>query len=197
MDLAANRTRWYQKIARRVGSKVLFAADKNWPKLIENDPLLRVDGLILFKSPAQAWISQRSKLPDDGDAVYYEKLEQYTQSWCRSYEPFLNSFSPAGETIFLCFDDFAAKPHRLLPPLCAALGLPYDGEVLQRAHRRHTIGGNKRTMSGLRADDYAVSIKPLPEPVLPPQEHRVLIQNKQMQDLFSTMRRHHVKVFGE
>jgi hypothetical protein len=54
MDLAANRTGWYQKIADRAETDVLIAADKNSPKIVENDPLLRFEALILFKSPLQA-----------------------------------------------------------------------------------------------------------------------------------------------
>jgi hypothetical protein len=198
MDLTADRRDWYQKIAGRVGTKTLFAADKNWSKLIDNDPFLRMDALVLFKSPEQAWSSQRSKLAAEREPAFYEEqLGRYMRNWSRNYEMLLNSCALQGEKTFLFFDAFARDRGKQLAKLCEALGVPYDETVLSRAERRHTIGGNGKTVRTLRAEDYAVSIEPLPEAILTQRERGTIAGNEPMQEIFATMRRQHRTLFGD
>ncbi|MFW5655579.1 MAG: tetratricopeptide repeat protein, partial [Roseicyclus sp.] len=57
LGMAADRRRWYHRIAARLGVTCLISSDKNYAKLLDNDPLLRFKCLVLFKSPEQAWRS--------------------------------------------------------------------------------------------------------------------------------------------
>jgi hypothetical protein len=188
MDLAANRTNWYQKIGQRLGTKVLTSADKNWSKLLWNDPLLRMDALVLFKSPAQAWSSQRTKLPPGDGSAYEERLEKYIRTWCDHYSAFVGSFNPCGTVTFLCFDNFAASRGKLLGPLCAALDLAYEESALTQVRRGHAIGGNKNALGRLRTSDYAFNVLPLPDVDLPPREAAMLDENTEMQELYAILR---------
>ena len=59
------------KIAGRLETSILISADKNPPKLVDNDPLLRFSALAMFKSPMQAWASQLAKLAKGQNADFY------------------------------------------------------------------------------------------------------------------------------
>ena len=193
MDLAANRTAWYQKIGERLGTKVLASADKNWSKLLANDPLLRMDAVVLFKSPVQAWSSQRVKLPL-GDGAHEERLEKYIRSWCNHYAALIGSFKPIGTVTFLCFDEFAATRGKLLGRLCEVLNLPLQDGGLTHVRRGHAIGGNRNAIGRLRTSDYEFEVLPLTEVDLPPRELAMLNENTEMQELYATMRREHDQI---
>lgn len=174
-SLMADKTHWYRKIAAQLGSRHLVSADKNLPKLVEKDPLLELSGLVVFKSPEQAWHSHLVKLRKDHDAAWYEEeCLKYLNTWGRSYRSYLDHFRPQGEVVFLNFDAFTRDPEPLLRAVCARLKLPFDREVLRRTAPGHAIGGNAGSMRRLREKDYAVHIESLPEPEIDPR-HRELI----------------------
>ena len=54
MGLLADPSDWYQKIAARLGTRVLVSADKNYRKLETLDPELRLDAVVLYKDPLLA-----------------------------------------------------------------------------------------------------------------------------------------------
>lgn len=173
--LAADRSKWYFRIAQQLGTDLIVSADKNPSKLIENDPLLRMDMLVLFKSPLQAWVSQLDKLPKGMQPEFYvQELEKYIPQWCRSYEAFLHQFKPAGKVAFLSFDSFVERPKPILQAICAALNLPFDEGVLVRTVPGHAIGGNGRAMARLRDNDYAVNILPLDPPGLTAEQTAII-----------------------
>ena len=189
VDLAASFTRWYQKIAARVGTKLLFSADKNPPKLIDNDPLLRMSALVLFKSPAQAWASQLAKIQEGNAAAFFdEALEKYIQTWTRTYRVFLDHFKPCGDIVFLYFDGFAENPELNFGAACRALGLPEQVSVLKRMRTSHSIGGNSNAMKRLREADYAVSVTPLPAPSIPTRHRERIAAAEEMQTTFADLR---------
>jgi hypothetical protein len=173
--LAANHTKWYFRIARAMGTRTLISADKNVPKLVDNDPLLRLDALVVFKSPAQAWASTLDKLPRDKEPDFYaSECIRYMEIWSKSYKSILDQFSPVGKVVFLNFDAFAEKPRVLFEQLCKALSLPFDPSALQRVAPGHAIGGNARTLARLRMNDYRVDIFPLPTPDIPVEQIRLI-----------------------
>jgi len=187
-ELAADPTNWYFKIARRLDTKILVSADKNPPKLVDNDPLLRFDSIVLFKSPMQAWFSQLSKLPTGRDADYYaSECERYLIVWSRSYQTFIERFNPQGKVAFVNFDTFARRPREILSALCRALSLPFDESVLRVTKPGHAIGGNMGSVKKLREKDYGVDIQPLPEPKVPSAHLDLIERHAEAQQIFAWM----------
>lgn len=186
--MAADHTNWYSKIADRLKTDILISADKNWPKLIDNDPLLRLDALVLFKSPLQAWASTFDKLPTGRDSSFYvAECEKYLSTWTRSYGAFLDLFVPQGKVVFLHFDSFAEYPEKILPAVCKALSLTYDHHVLEAVTPGHAIGGNSRALKRLRANGYAMEIRSLPKPSIPPEQLKVIFENEGVQQIYARM----------
>jgi hypothetical protein len=196
-DLAADHTDWYQRIAQRLETRLLISADKNLPKLIENDPLLRCDALVMFKSPKQAWLSQLTKLPAGKDGAYYlAECERYAGKWASAYRSFIEHLRPRGKVVFFCFDAFPQAPHQSIEALCSALELPFDEAVLSETRPGHAIGGNRGAMASLRAEDYRVKIAALPAPDFPPEQHHVIDNHDGMQQVFATMKAEHDRMIG-
>lgn len=173
--MAADHTNWYFRIARQLGTGILVSADKNLPKLVDNDPLLRLDALVLFKSPVQAWISARDKLPQDRDPAFYvSECRNYLTVWTRAYQTFFRKFRPQGNVVFLSFDVFAARADEIFAQLCGTLSLPFEEGALKMITSGHAIGGNSRALNRLRALHYRTEIAPLPEPRLPAGESKTI-----------------------
>jgi hypothetical protein len=187
-DLAADHTDWYFKIADRLGTGILISADKNPPKLVDNDPLMRFSALVMFKSPAQAWASKLSKLPQGQDAAFYKgECEKYTVVWTRTYRTFLDYLRPRGNVVFFFFDAFTQAPRENFESLCRAFDLPFTPDVLKQTRPGHAVGGNKGSMERLRSRDYGVEVEPLPEPDFPIEHRRILESHHEMQDTFAAM----------
>lgn len=192
LGLAADHTDWYRKIAARLGTDILVSADKNAPKLVDNDPLLNLSALVVFKSPEQAWRSKLNKLPADRDADYYEaECQTYIPVWTRSYRTYLDRFNPAGTVGYLNFDAFALCPAPLLRAVCDTFGLPFDESVLTRTEPGHAIGGNTGSMARLRALDYGVKIAALPDADLDPAHTALIADDKAMQDTWAELMEKH------
>ena len=182
ISLAVNPHRWYHTIARRLETGILVSADKNIAKLIDNDPLLRFHALILFKSPEQAWVSQRSKLPEGRDtSLYAAELSKYLDVWSSAYRSFLDAFAPADGASFLCFDEFTVSPAKFLKPLCQSIDLPCDPSVLTETRPGHAIGGNSVAMKRLREKDYMVKIEPIATADLTASERRLISEHARTQ----------------
>jgi hypothetical protein len=183
--LAIDPSRWYAKIAHRLATPVLVSADKNLPKLVDNDPLLRFTGLVVFKSPLQAWASQLAKMPAGGSSGFQAAaLERYAETWRGAYDGFLHGFEPRGGAVFLPFDAFAARPHAGLAALTEALGLEHDDSVLNRTRPGHAIGGNAGAMRRLRDADYGVNISELPTPAVPAEQAEWLARHRPVQETY-------------
>ncbi|MBV8977703.1 MAG: hypothetical protein JOZ13_10030 [Alphaproteobacteria bacterium] len=190
--LAADRTNWYFRIAERLGAQTLVAGDKNPAKILDNDPLLRFDALLLFKSLPQAWWSELQKRkPGHDEAYYLAECERYIGTWCQNYAMFLESFSPQGKMVAVSFEEFTRAPVRVLRAACEALSLPFDEQVLKFAKPGHAIGGNDRAVRRLKTADYAPDITPLEPPPLP-DSHRHLIQKSaEVKRVFSLLQTAH------
>jgi hypothetical protein len=174
--LAADHADWYFRIADQIGTKTLISADKNPQKLADNDPLLRLDGLVVFKSLPQAWMSELHKRPPGKDKEYYRaECERYVAIWALSYRTYLEHFRPTGKVAFLSFEAFARDPAPVLEAACGALSLEFDAGVLTAIRPGHAIGGNARAMSRIRNTNYAPGIS-APEPLDLPDSHLRLIE---------------------
>jgi hypothetical protein len=189
-DLAMDRTNWYFKIAERLNTKILVSADKNPPKLVENDPLLRMDCIVLFKSPESAWQSHRDKLPKtalDTEEKLFDQMDKYMRVWERTYRTFLKDFAPKGQMIFLFFDEFTTDPHTSIEKLCTALGLSYDSSLQEHTTPGHAIGGRSTTMRLLRESDYRTEIILLRPARLSESEAELIQTNSAVQIVFKEM----------
>lgn len=177
-ELQADPVNWYYQIAERLHCKTLVSADKNYVKLTEQDPLLRLDAIVLFKSPIQAWYSNYKKidLPDSTMSPITD-LEVYMQKWRSAYDSFLDQFDNRGDKIFLSFDAFCEEPEYHLRRLSMMLELKFNPVILeQAASGQHCFGGNSGVNRSLRSREYQFSIDKLPKPALPP-EHIEAIHN--------------------
>jgi Sulfotransferase family len=178
--LARDATDWYAKIAVRLDTHNLVSADKNAAKLVDLDPLLRFDALVLFKDPIQAWMSARRKLPEGRGAEFYrDACIDYLALWADRYSTFLDHFHPQGKLLFLQFDEFARKPAELLKNICGALDLAFYADVFEAPRQGHPIGGN--TLYADRAD---VRIAPLAGPDCPDDEFRLIAEAGRAQAVF-------------
>jgi len=187
-ELVADRSDWYYKIAERLECDVLFTADKNIPKLIENDPLLRMDGVVVFKSPAQAWYSHLTKLAQGlGDEFYKNAFEKYLKTWTNAYSAYLDTFKPKGNLVFMNFDRFSNNPEQVFTCLLNELNLPMDLSVLDSAKPGHAIGGNGKAMSRIRDKDYKISIYPLKELDLPDYQLSAIAGSEELQNVYQRM----------
>jgi len=190
--LAADRTDWYFKIARQLGTGLLVSSDKNPPKIADHDPLLRFDALVLFKSLAQAWWSELQKRPQGRDEEYYRgECEKYVATWAQSYATFLESFSPQGRVAFLSFEEFTRDPGGALEAVCRALALQFDEAVLRSARPGHAIGGNARAMTKLRSAHYAPDISPLAPCELPASHARIIAGSTEAARVFDLLQAAH------
>ena len=170
-SLGANPKNWYFRIAARLGASTLVSADKNLPKIVLNDPLLRCDALVLFKSPKQAWYSEMVKRPrPDSPAEAFEQIQRYMAMWRASYADMVEHLKPQGRKLFVSFDDLTRDPNSVLRAIAQGFGLDFEERALVQSIPGHSIGGNDGSMRRLRETNYAVRIEPLP-PVAIPAEH--------------------------
>jgi hypothetical protein len=194
-DLAADHKDWYPRIAQRLAASILVSSDKNWRKLVDNDPLLRLDALVLFKSPEQAWRSKRARLPAGESPEFYEaKLMRHLRSWWRAYSVYLADFRPTGTVQYVWFDEFALRRGAGFQLLCELLDLPYDANVVRRIRPGHSLEGNDATVARLHDDKLALDILPLPAPDFPAREREIIEANETVQSLFNSMLERRMKL---
>ena len=100
VGLLAEPRDWYQKIATRLGTRILVSADKNYRKLENLDPELRLDALVLYKDPLQAASSHLRYSGRRGASAPTERdAAEYLETWARSYEHFLDRFPAQGRKV--------------------------------------------------------------------------------------------------
>jgi hypothetical protein len=149
---------------------------------------MRFDALVMFKSPAQAWMSTLRKMPPDRDAAFYlHKCEDYLALWTDRYRTLLDHFAPQGRVVFMYFDTFAQTPRNVLKNLCRALDLPFEAGVLETAARRHAMGGNPNAVTALYVRAGPIEIAPLARPDCPPDQLRAIEESKPVQQIFARL----------
>ena len=188
VNLAADPRDWYFKIAKRLQADVLVSADKNLPKLVLNDPKLRLDALVLFKSPKQAWASVFSKQPAGlGAEELHAKLLDFMGKWRNTYAQMLSLLTPKGRKIFVNFDQLTINPESQMRRITAELSLPFEMRMLQQLVPGHSIGGNRRIYLRLIASNYGVAIQPLGVPDIPGDHAAWIDQQSDHADLLNAM----------
>jgi len=188
--LALNPTDWYFRIAERLGAEVLVSADKNLPKIVLNEPWLRLQALVVFKSPKQAWSSTYSKLPAPETAeAGFEAMVQYMRVWRLAYAEMVDAFKPLEGKVFLDFDQFALDPANTFRSLVEVLGLPHEPLALTEPAPGHSIGGNSNAVRQLRAAGHRVDVRPLGNPAIPADHAAWIDGQADLTDLHAVMRR--------
>jgi hypothetical protein len=188
--LALNPTDWYFRIAERLGADTLVSADKNLPKIVLNEPWLRLRALVVFKSPKQAWASNYSKLPAGATSdAATEAMGQYMRTWKAAYGEMVERFKPADGKVFLDFDRFAIDPQTVFPALVEVLGLEYDARALTEPAPGHSIGGNSNAVRQIRAAGHKVSVRPLGNPDIPAAHAAWIDDQADLADLHAEMMR--------
>lgn len=196
--LCADPIHWYQKIAERLGCKTLISADKNYTKLLEKDPNLDLDALVVFKSPMQAWYSNWRKIQDPSLGMNpVRDIAAYLDKWANDYERFLDNFENCGEKVFLQFDAFCEEPEEHFERLCAVLGLKMDARVLYGVgvSDQHRFGGNKGVAAQVRSAE-PVRIRPLPACELPPEDIARIEAHERVQQVFERLLTRYRRDFG-
>ena len=180
---------WYLKIAERLGAHVLVSSDKNRDKLVANDPLLRFDAIVLFKSPEQHWWSNLKKVQQqDPDFHPIQTLDTFMERWSEDYGLLLDVLRPQGRTLVLSFDDFCQAPEAHLKVLCARLGLPFDPRVLRNVRRdQHFFGGNALVGRTYRSATAPLALKPLPPAPLPEADRTRLREHPRLQAVWQDL----------
>ena len=195
--LAADHTNWFFNIAEQLGTKTLVCADKNPPKIADHDPLMRLDGLVLFKSLPQAWLSElNKKAPGESPGHWLEACRKYADVWTDSYRTFVEDFSPAGNKVVLSFEDFARRPRELLEKVATSLGLEFDDRVFTSIQPGHAIGGNGAAMARLREASYVPDITPLPPCEIPASHREIIEEHAGARDVFERLQGAHERLAG-
>ena len=167
-NLAADPIGWYSRIADRLGAGIVVSSDKNVGNLLRNDPLLRFDALILFKSPERAWLSHRSKLSTERLAADEAKeLASYLDIWADRYGMLSDLLKPRGRKVFVRYEDLAADPRAMLEGICASLDLPFDAAASDALPVNHAIGGNHLALRSYAAMKHRLEVRAPEAPDLP------------------------------
>ena len=186
--LLADPANWYGKIARQLDARVLISADKNLPKITLNDPCLRFDAIVLYKSPLQAWASQAPRCPAAADAAgHFDQMTAYLSQWRTVYAELIDPFRPAGRKIFVNFDWLTIDPFNTFQAVTSALDLPFQADLLRAISPGHSIGGNRGTLHKVLSSDRALKIEPLGAPAIPASHRRWIEEHQETRDLYQAL----------
>lgn len=188
--LTLNPINWYQQLGDRFSEEVLVSADKNLPKIIRHDPLMRFDALVMFKSPIQAWFSEiqhvtRKQGSRPASMPLEERMHRYVEDWRGIYETCLNGFSPQGTVAFLDFGEFTRNPESTLRRALEKVNIELDPGVLKQIRPSHSIGGNGPVVRNLRDDSLTVNIKPRDDSVVPKDQRDWIMAQTEAMDVFA------------
>ena len=164
--LGLNPVDWYYRIANRLKTKILVSSDKNLPKIVLNEPQLRLTGLAVFKSPKQAWASNYAKVLNTPEATF-DGMVKFMDVWKSAYSEILHDYKPKGGKVFVNFDRFAEAPESMFRSLVRALDLEYDPIALVSPSTGHSLGGNSNAINRVHKAGHRVSIYKLPDPIIP------------------------------
>lgn len=188
-SLAFNPINWYQQIGDRLECSILISSDKNLPKIIRNDPLLRLDAVVTFKSPIQSWWSYFSKLEEKHRIVEVsDELVKFSQMWIDRYSKLLFDFCPKGKKVFLDFDYFTAYPREYLYEIFERLNLEWSQDLIQRVRPSHSIGGNGNAVRKLKEADYVLDIECRSDELVPVAHREWLMAHSKMMRLHNALK---------
>jgi hypothetical protein len=138
MALQCDPTCWFERIAGRLQTHILVSSEKEMPLLEAVETDQRHTALILFREPAQFWVSMRKR------EWRRDTIQQTMRRWARTYRGFLkDSYRPQGGKLYMNIDAFQARPEQRLALLLGRLDLKDGRGALQYwENHQHYIGGN-------------------------------------------------------
>lgn len=187
-QLRIHPAHWYQKIAAALDAEILVSSDKTSDHLLALDPSWDFDLLVLFKSPVQAWVSHRNRLPDhERRDRLLENLHSYLDVWIRNYCQFLDTIEPSGAKRFMHFDRFAEAPEERFEALAHLFDLPLENAVNSARPRSHEMGGNQRAVAQLSEVDGPLVVKPLARADVSTEEAASIEQRRDVQVVYERL----------
>lgn len=195
-QLQQDPTNWYFKIGERVGAKVLLSSDKNHSKLLAKDPYLRMDTIVLFKSPLQAWYSNYRKINlTEWGSGRVTDIDEYLEKWTQAYLRFDGDFNPQGKKIYLDFEQFCAAPNAHLDRLCQLFDLNFD-TLGEPGSTQHSFGGNRDVNENLKATSDRLTVRKISDVQLPQGHKRHIEKNKKVARIYQQMLKYYQRDFG-
>jgi len=188
-NLQSDPVNWYFKIAQQLNCQTLVSADKNISKLKKLDPTLSLDGVVLFKSPLQAWYSNYRKSSSASSTMTpITDINKYMDAWASSYTNFLDNFPNTGDKVFLSFDEFCKDPDSHMSKLGSILGLKFDESTMYHyGHEQHYFGGNSGVNKKIRSEDSQLQVNELPVIDLPAEHIEAIQNNEQVQRVYERL----------
>jgi len=166
--MGLNPVDWYLRIAEQLGTAIIVSADKNLPKTVLMEPRLRLTGLVVFKSPKQAWASTYSKTSAGKTPEQtFQGMVNFLDVWKWAYGEMARTFKPVGGKVFLDFDRFTHAPEAMFRSMVRALDLEYDPAAFVKPEPGHSLGGNNAAIRRVRSAGHSVDVYPLGEPDIP------------------------------
>jgi len=197
LALRENQEYWYTKIAHHGKSRILVSSDKNYHNIIRHDPGLKLDSIVLFKSPVTSCNSFYRKFIDPEFDNHSEfNFDRVSLAWLNSYKKFLDHYETNGQKVFLNFDRFSPDPDRHMRLVCEKFGLNYDPACLNSfAEGQHYFGGNRRVNKRYLEHQREHKIVASDQIVLPEEYVKKLEENSEVQDVYQRMMDHYESVF--
>jgi hypothetical protein len=202
-QLSMEPTGWYEKIAARVGARVLISSDKNSLFILQKDPLSDYDLLVLYKSPPAAWASELKnkerlrRMGIDRPALH-RSLSDYLTRWSSNYLALLRGMNPKGRLVVMSWDGFCIDPQKHWERLASHVGLDPSPEVFNSVKTdQHFFGGNVDIRSQEQARAGIIQISPPPQARLPEADSERIASHRESSFVFRLLEFHYRRAFGD
>ena len=186
--LAAQPVDWYEQLAARLGVALLISSEKNHAKLVQLDPLLRTDVVVVYRDPAPVWASTRDRPRNK------KGLDEFLLAYEREYLRLLHDLPVEGRKIVLHFDRFRLAPDPIFDRLTSALELPTSGDAAAMSEEQHTLGGSRRGNQTIRGA--IQGIVPQGPVDLPTDEAKTIARYAARSPALAQLAAEHERVFG-
>lgn len=192
-ELQCNPANWYYRIAEKLQCEVLVSADKTPFKLLDYDPELRFDMLVLFKSPMQSWYSNYRKIQHPQPGMNPQSnIEDWARKWIAVYRTYLHNFDNKGQKVYLYFDAYCDSPERHFDWLCRHFRLPLRSPANDKAYTpesQHYFGGNSLFNQSRKATTAGGQVVcPLNPVQLPQQDIDYIARHDELQSVYSELK---------
>lgn len=192
---------WYGRIAARAGTDILVSSDKNFNFINDNEPLGRLDLIILFKSPEAAWASELKnkdrlrRLRLDRPALH-RPVEKYLLRWSENYLSLMRGLNPTGKVVALSWEAFCAAPEWHLRRLAGLLQLEIGDDPMWLREGQHFFGGNIEVRHDQLSGSGRLNIRPVSPLALPPVDRAVIEADRETRYVFAMLRDRYRRAFG-
>lgn len=147
LALSRDRVGYYGNIARRLGTATLVTSDRNFGHYWKNDPLLRYERVILYKSPheqVRSFLKQNArKLGEEvARAKALGSVDRWLDAWVGNYLAALKAPTSVARRLVIHWEGLVASPQAHLDRALKHLGLAAGPELLEDIRAKHYVGGN-------------------------------------------------------